>query len=50
MDHALLVQIEDKKKVDNSSETSFRINKEEKLDILQNNHEKAFLRLANNHA
>ena len=51
MDHVLLVQIEDeKKKVNDSSETSFGINEEEKPDYLQNNYEKAFLRLANNRA
>ena len=50
MDHALLVQIEDEKKVDDSSETSFGINEEEKPDPMQNNHEKAFLGLANNRA
>ena len=48
MDHALLMQIEDEKKVDDSSETSFGINEEEKLEILQNNHEKTFFGLANN--
>ncbi len=42
MDHALRVQIEDEKDVDNSSEISFEINEE------QNNHEKAFLGLTNN--
>ena len=50
MDHELLVQIEDEKKVDDSSEASFEINDEEKPDFLQNNHEKAFLGLANNRA
>ena len=50
MDHALLVQIEDEKKVDDLSETSFGINEEEKPDLLQNNHEKAFLGFANNRA
>ena len=49
MDHALLVQIEDEKKVNDSSETSFGINKEEKPEILQNKDEKTFFSLANNH-
>jgi hypothetical protein len=48
MDHTLLVQIEDEKIVDDSSETSFGIYEKEKPDYLKNNHEKAFLRLANN--
>ena len=47
---AILVQIEDEKKVDDSFEISFGINEEEKPEILQNNHEKAFLSLANNRA
>ena len=47
---AILVQIEDEKKVDDSFEISFGINEEEKPEILQNNHKKAFFGFTNNGA